>query len=261
MMIILASGSEILKSFESVHSFFLGAQAAALILIFSALKDLTRPYWINRRFWLYSLFSFFLLVLVSIPEPLALLISGGVSVVGRRLRFSRLSSVSFDLFWICFQAGALAFGTGLTIVPLLQEEFGRWVSESVFLEAVALGQLTPGPVVISVSYLGFQIAGWSGALAATIGIFLPATINVLSWFSRVMNLLNSWSWFADFILGAMACLGVGIALSLFHLSKGLLPTQFLVLGLVLISIFMVKKPGSLWVLIGGLIHIFLTQLF
>ncbi|MEI7973829.1 MAG: chromate transporter [Bdellovibrio sp.] len=261
MMILLATGSEWLKSIETFHSFFLGAQAAALILIFSALKDLTRPYWMNRRFWLYGIFAFFLLVFVAIPEPMALLLCGGVSVMGRRLTSTRFRGVSLELFWICFQAGALAFGTGLTIVPLLQDQFGRWVSEAVFLEAVALGQLTPGPVVISVTYLGFKVAGWTGALVATLGIFLPATIHILSWFSRVMNWLNSWSWFPDFILGAMACLGVGIGLSLFHLSKGLLPSQFMVLGLVLVALFLFKRSGAYWIFIGGILHVLLTLVF
>jgi chromate transporter len=80
------------------------------------------------------------------------------------------------------KAGALAFGSGLVIVPFLQQgvvqQYG-WLGEREFLVAVAIGMISPGPVVIAATFVGYLVAGFSGALAATIGIFLPSFVLVL----------------------------------------------------------------------------------
>jgi chromate transporter len=80
------------------------------------------------------------------------------------------------------KAGALTFGSGLVIVPFLQQgvvqQYG-WLSERDFLVAVAVGMISPGPVVITATFVGFLVAGFWGSLAATVGIFLPSFILVL----------------------------------------------------------------------------------
>jgi chromate transporter len=77
---------------------------------------------------------------------------------------------------------ALTFGSGLFIVPFLQQgvvqQYG-WLGEREFLVAVAIGMISPGPVVIAATFVGYLVAGFSGALAATIGIFLPSFVLVL----------------------------------------------------------------------------------
>jgi chromate transporter len=88
------------------------------------------------------------------------------------------------------KAGAFVFGSGLAIVPFLHQgvvrEFG-WLNEQQFLDAVAVAMITPGPVVITVAFIGFLAAGLPGAVLAAIGIFLPVylfTIIPAPWFSR-----------------------------------------------------------------------------
>ena len=92
------------------------------------------------------------------------------------------------LFFI--KAGAFVFGSGLAIVPFLQQgvvqQFG-WLTEHQFLDAVAVAMITPGPVVITVVFIGFLVAGFMGAVAAGVGIFLPVyifTVVPAPWFSR-----------------------------------------------------------------------------
>jgi chromate transporter len=81
------------------------------------------------------------------------------------------------------KAGALTFGSGLVIVPFLQQgvvqEHG-WLGQREFLIAVAIGMISPGPVVITATFVGFLVAGFWGAVAATVGIFLPSFILVLA---------------------------------------------------------------------------------
>jgi chromate transporter len=88
------------------------------------------------------------------------------------------------------KAGAFVFGSGLAIVPFLHQgvvqQFG-WLNEHQFLDAVAVAMITPGPVVITVAFIGFLVAGLAGAIMASIGIFLPVyifTIVPAPWFKR-----------------------------------------------------------------------------
>jgi chromate transporter len=88
------------------------------------------------------------------------------------------------------KAGAFVFGSGLAIVPFLQQgvvqQFG-WLNEQQFLDAVAVAMITPGPVVITVVFIGYLVAGFLGAVVAAIGIFLPVyifTIVPAPWFRR-----------------------------------------------------------------------------
>jgi chromate transporter len=81
-----------------------------------------------------------------------------------------------------FKAGAFTFGSGLAIVPFLQQgvvhDYG-WLTEREFLDAVAMGMITPGPVVITAVFVGYLVAGPSGAVIAGLGVFLPAFLMVV----------------------------------------------------------------------------------
>jgi chromate transporter len=78
--------------------------------------------------------------------------------------------------WYFAEAGSFVFGSGLAIVPFLHggvvREFG-WLSERQFLDAVAVAMITPGPVVITVGFIGYLVAGPAGAVVAALGTFLP----------------------------------------------------------------------------------------
>jgi chromate transporter len=80
------------------------------------------------------------------------------------------------------EAGAFVFGSGLAIVPFLHggvvNQF-HWLTERQFLDAVAVAMITPGPVVITVAFIGYLVAGTPGALAASLGVFLPCYLFVI----------------------------------------------------------------------------------
>ena len=81
-----------------------------------------------------------------------------------------------------FKAGAFTFGSGLAIVPFLQQGVVRdygWLTEREFLDAVAMGMITPGPVVITAVFVGYLVAGLPGATIAGIGVFLPPFLMVV----------------------------------------------------------------------------------
>ena len=80
------------------------------------------------------------------------------------------------------KAGSLTFGSGLVIVPFLEQGLVRehgWLDQRQFLIAVAIGMISPGPVVITATFVGYLVAGFWGSLVSTIGIFLPSFMLVL----------------------------------------------------------------------------------
>src|SRR5206468_1013105 len=84
--------------------------------------------------------------------------------------------ILWRLAWFFTKAGAFVFGSGLAIVPFLYggvvKEYG-WLNDQQFLDAVAVAMITPGPVVITVGFIGFLIAGFAGACVAALATFLP----------------------------------------------------------------------------------------
>ncbi len=84
--------------------------------------------------------------------------------------------------WVAFKVGALSYGGGFVIVPLMQFDAVsryQWMTEAQFLYAVALGQITPGPVLHTVAGVGYAAAGISGALLAAAVAFAPSFLFVL----------------------------------------------------------------------------------
>ena len=132
------------------------------------------PRWLRAR----------LPVLGLTPISLALPLAGVAALTEAR------TGLHLDILLFFTKAGAFVFGSGLAIVPFLQEGVVRghgWLDDQQFLDAVAVAMITPGPVVITVAFIGYLVAGVPGATLAAIGIFLPVyilTIVPAPWFKR-----------------------------------------------------------------------------
>ena len=110
---------------------------------------------------------------LAAPPVLAQLAPGAAASSG---------SILGKLLLFFLKAGSLTFGSGLVIVPFLEQglvqQFG-WLDQRQFLIAVAIGMISPGPVVITATFVGYLVAGFWGSLVSTIGIFLPSFLFVL----------------------------------------------------------------------------------
>ena len=155
------------------------------------------------------------------------------------------------------KAGAFVFGSGLAIVPFLHQgvvqQFG-WLSEQQFIDAVAVAMITPGPVVITVVFIGYLAAGFLGAVAAAVGIFLPVylfTVIPAPWFSRNRDnaLLKA------FVLGATSAATGAIAGAVILLARRAIydgPTA--VIALVSLAVlWRFKVPEPILVAAAGLV--------
>lgn len=104
--------------------------------------------------------------------PLPLLLSGPVSKPAAAAAFSQ-----WELFLAFAKVGSILFGSGYVLAAFLETEFVQhlqWLTQEQLLDAVAAGQLTPGPLFTTATFVGFQLGGWTGAAVATAGIFAPA---------------------------------------------------------------------------------------
>jgi chromate transporter len=115
-------------------------------------------------------------IAIYVNEIVAIFATGILALVPRR-KFSFVP----ELFLIFLKIGSVLFGSGYVLLAFLQDEFvdhRGWLTKAQLLDAVSVGQFTPGPVFTTASFIGYQIADFSGAVLATIGIFLPAFVFV-----------------------------------------------------------------------------------
>jgi chromate transporter len=88
----------------------------------------------------------------------------------------------FDLAVIMLQIDLFAFGGGFASVPLMFHEFVEahsWIDVQTFLNRIALGQITPGPIVITATFVGYMVYGLIGAIVTTVSVFLPSFLTVV----------------------------------------------------------------------------------
>lgn len=147
-----------------------------------------------------------------------------------------------DIAWFFTKAGAFVFGSGLAIVPFLHvgvvNEYG-WLTENQFVDAVAVAMITPGPVVISVGFIGYLVAGFPGACVAALATFLPCylfTIIPAPYFKKIAQ-NNSIKAFVDGITAAVIGALVGAVIVISTRSLIDLPTILIAVATVLILIY------------------------
>ncbi|MGH1575116.1 chromate efflux transporter [Methylobacterium sp. P31] len=113
--------------------------------------------------------------------PVAIAPGMGAAVGGATAQAASLPVLG-KLLAFFLKAGALTFGSGLVIVPFLEKglvQESGWLNPREFLVAVAIGMMSPGPVVITATFVGYLVAGFWGSLVSTVGIFLPSFLLVL----------------------------------------------------------------------------------
>lgn len=167
------------------------------------------------------------------------------------------ASVLLQILVFFTKAGSFVFGSGLAIVPFLRQgvvqQFG-WLNEQQFIDAVAVAMITPGPVVITVVFIGYIVATLAGAVAAAVGIFLPVylfTIIPAPWFKRNRNNPE----LRSFVGGATAAATGAIAGAAFVLGKRAIydPPTALIALVTLGILVRFKIPEPILILLAGVV--------
>lgn len=162
------------------------------------------------------------------------------------------------LIWTALKVGALSFGGGFVIIPLMQSDAVstyHWMSHSQFLNAVALGQVTPGPVVQTVAAVGYSAAGIGGGLLAAAVAFSPSFSFILLGASRFERLLRN-ERVAAFLVGAAPAAAGAIIGSAIPLALSLSESwQYALLAAAAVSLLLLRRGVVLTLLSAGAIGV------
>jgi chromate transporter len=190
----------------------------------------------------------------SVPAA-ALLPWMGLGGLGVLSRLAEVASVRLDLLFLLFlKVGAVLYGSGYVLLAFLRNDLVLrlgWLTDQQLLDAVAIGQFTPGPVFTTATFVGYVLAGIPGAVLATLGIFLPSFCFV-ALLSRILPLLRRSPWTAALLDGInVAALGLmaGVTWQLGRAAIFDLPT--LLLAIVAAVLLFRFRINSAWLVLGG----------
>lgn len=96
--------------------------------------------------------------------------------------FNQLNGKLLDIVYVFMKAGGLTYGSGFVIIGVLRQDVVvnfQWLTSKEFLDGIAFGQITPGPVVITSTFIGYMVSGFAGSLLATVSVFLPSFVLVM----------------------------------------------------------------------------------
>jgi chromate transporter len=158
------------------------------------------------------------------------------------------------LFLTMVKIGAVSYGSGYVLLAFLHHDFVRhlhWLTEKQLLDAIAAGQITPGPVFASATFIGYLTGGLKGALLATLGIFLPSFVFVAILFPLIPKLKGSAAarTFLDGINAAT--MGLMAAVS-WQLARGAIVDIFTAIEAVIALFILLRyKINAAWLILGG----------
>ena len=173
------------------------------------------------------------------------------------------SNTLVQIAWFFTKAGAFVFGSGLAIVPFLHggvvNDFG-WLTERQFLDAVAVAMITPGPVVITVAFIGYLAAGPIGAGVAALATFLPCYLFVVGpapYFRKYAKDTR----IRGFVDGVTAAASGAIAGAAFVLGRRAItdiPTALIAIGALAAMTYLKKAPEPVLIVLAGVAGLLLA---
>ena len=205
---------------------------------------------------LFGLGSLVWLVRRQKSEPLAWVpISGLLVQIPEVNPIGTIKSIDWtNVFVIFFKIGAVLYGSGYVLLAFLQRELvdrNGWLTSQQLIDAVAIGQLTPGPVLTTATFIGYLLAGNSGAVAGTIGIFLPSFL--------LVGILNFWvmPWmrslgFQAFLTGVTAgSLGLMAGVTVTLIRSSLVDGWTVGISVLAAIVLLKFKPNSMVLILAG----------
>ncbi len=184
------------------------------------------------------------------PSPVGLITPLGLSL-------APLAAAPFSLplmFLLFLKIGAVLYGSGYVLLAFLRADFVMrlgWLTDAQLIDAIAVGQVTPGPVFTTATFIGYLLGGVPGALLATLGIFLPSFVFVALSNPLIPRLRNS-PWTSALLDGVnVASLGLMAAVT-FQLGRAALADPLTIaLALIALALLVRFKINSTWLVLGG----------
>ncbi len=175
--------------------------------------------------------------------------SAAVAAAGAAAPVSLWSLTTFFL-----KVGSILFGSGYVLLAFLRADLVQhwgWLTDRQLIDAIAVGQFTPGPVFTTATFIGYVVAGYPGAILATIGIFLPSFVLVAASYPIIPRLRRS-AWAAGFLDGVnVASLGLMAAVTWQLGRAALVDGVTIALGLLATLAVFRLRVNSAWLVLGG----------
>lgn len=271
-----------------VEPFIYGIKPAVLVIIAGAIYKLSKK---ALKGWELGVLGALVLVasLMGVNEIIALLTAGilGTLYFTSKQQLSTPKSIfpilflqgtssvvakstAVSVFWSFLKVGSVLYGSGYVLFAYLDAELvmNGLLSRQELIDAIAAGQFTPGPVLSTATFIGFQMAGWKGAIAASIGIFLPSFLFVwlLNPLVPKMRSSKTLRYFLDAVNVAALAVMVGVLIEMgmetLLVKETWLPDWrgCLIAALGAVMVFYFKKNNAMVLVIGGSILGYLLQL-
>ncbi|WP_290698769.1 chromate efflux transporter [Lacinutrix sp.] len=169
------------------------------------------------------------------------------------LGFSLTKISALNVFWVFLKVGAILYGSGYVLFAYLDAELVTcgWLTRAELIDAIAVGQFTPGPVLSTSTFIGYQLSGFTGALAATTGIFLPSFLFVLilNPFIPKMRKSKILRYFLDAV--NVAAVAIMLAVLIVMAKETLLDWKAVVIAIGSAVLVFKTKVSSIWVIVLG----------
>lgn len=261
----------------AVAPFIRGIQPAVIAIIISALISLGKKALKNQTLIILGILTL-VASLLGINEILAMFACGFAGVIIYSLKKTNAKTFSFNpllmiplmgtvgnlkIFWAFLKVGALLYGSGYVLFAFLDAELVSrgWISSQQLIDAVAVGQLTPGPILSTATFIGWQMNGFWGALAATAGVFIPSFLFVALLNPLIPKLRRSpaLSAFLDAVNVAAVAVIAAVAV---EMAKNSITDwrAVLIAALSLLMVFVFKKLNSAFLVMGSAVLGFLLSL-
>ena len=165
------------------------------------------------------------------------------------------TSFSLPLLFLTFlKIGAVLYGSGYVLLAFLRADFVLrlgWLTDQQLIDAIAIGQFTPGPVFTAATFIGYVLGGPSGALLATLGVFLPSFIFVAISNPLIPKIRNS-TWAGSLLNGVNACaLGLMAAVTVQLAASSLIDFYTFLIAAISLILLLRYKVNSTWLILGG----------
>ena len=156
------------------------------------------------------------------------------------------------LFFV--KVGSILFGSGYVLLAFLRADLAErwgWLTDQQLLDAIAIGQITPGPVFTTATFIGYLLAGWVGAALATVGIFAPGFIFVAITQPLIPHLRSSRV--AGALLDGVIVASLGLMAAVaWHLARtAITDVPSALLGIAAAVLLVTARPNSTWLILGG----------
>ncbi len=268
MVIVIGYFYETLSHYTSVKYLLAGFLYSVSAIILLSLRSMVTSNRQSPLFWFIIGSAFLICWRDLLPEPFVIVGFGVLVVLSSKFTPTSksifFSAGVFPLFKVCLYAGTFVFGTGLAILPVLKSHFVdqyHWLPLQEFNDGVIFGQMTPGPITITASFLGYRILGFPGALVATVGIFLMPFIHMVTWFPSAVRWLSVQKWIHSFLLGATGAVIGSILFTIVSMNQQSYQTILFWLIFSSTFLFLIWKPKTpllLVILAAGFFNLVVT---